>query len=132
MLCEKCHEREATCHSTTFIEGVPSSSDLCEECFESSAVPTARELFAAAKTKRCRYCGGLPCCGGMDSFEMSTGGQQQMSFMCLRCSHEFGRYWLQQLESLPHGLPQQEQMAAIGALLDDADRHMRQWIRGSR
>src|SRR4051812_10901687 len=84
MLCEKCHEREATCHSTSVIEGVANSTELCEECLVSSAAPVAREFFAAAKTARCRYCGGLPCGGGMDSSEISTGGQQ-ISFLCLRC-----------------------------------------------
>ena len=134
MLCEKCHEREATCHSTTVTEGVTSEIVLCEECFASTAEPAARELFAAAKTARCRYCGGLPCCGGMDSFEMSTGGQQQMSFMCLRCSDEFGRYWQQQLPHVPKDLPPQEQMVAVRALFDEAERYMRQWVseRGSR
>jgi hypothetical protein len=128
MLCEKCREREATCHSTTFIEGVASSTEQCEECFVSSAEPAARELFAAAKTSRCRYCGGQACCGGMDSSEMSTGGQQQMSFMCARCADEMFRYMQQQLEHVPQDRPQEEQMVAIRALHDEAERHMRQWV----
>jgi protein-arginine kinase activator protein McsA len=134
MLCEKCHEREATCHSTTVIDGASSDISLCEECFASSAEPAVRECFAAAKTARCRYCGGVACSGGMDSPEISTGGHQQMIFLCLRCVGEYGRYWQQQLQQVPQDLPQQKQMAAIRALLDDADRHMRQWVleRGSR
>ena len=127
MLCERCHEREATCHSTTVIEGVTRSTDLCSECFESSAPPETRDFLAAAKTARCRYCGGHPCAGGTDFFEMLTGGQQ-MSFMCMPCSQEFLRYTQQELERAPQGLSQQEQMAVLGTLRDEAERHMKQWV----
>ena len=127
MLCERCHEREATCHSTTVIEDVTRSTDLCSECFASSAPPETRDFLAAAKTAHCRYCGGHPCAGGTDFFEMLTGGQQ-MSFMCMPCSQEFLRYTQQELERAPQGLSQQEQMAALGTLRDKAERHMKQWV----
>ena len=133
MLCERCQDREASCHSTTVSEGTTTSIALCEECFQSSAEPAAREFFAAAKGARCRYYGGPPCCGGMDSFETLVESQQ-MNFLCMRCFNEFSRFCQQQLEHLPQDLPQQEQMVAIRALHDEADRHMRQWVseRGAR
>ena len=127
MLCERCHERDATCHSTTIIMGVTHSTDLCSECFASSAPPEARDFLAAANTARCRYCGGHPCAGGTDLFEMLTGGQQT-SFMCMPCQQEFLRYTQQELERTPQGLTQQEQMAALGRLRDEAERHMKQWV----
>jgi len=131
MLCDRCHEREATCSSTDVIGDVTRSIILCTECFESSAPPEMSEFFAG--TARCRYCGGVPCCGGAD-FVDSLSENQQMSLLCLRCTYEFGRYWQQQLEHVPQDLPQQEQMVVIRALLDEAERHMRQWVseRGSR
>lgn len=135
MLCEKCHEREATCHSTTVTDGVASSIALCDECLASLAGPAEREFFAAAKNARCCYCGGVACGGGMDSPDISPGGQQQMKFLCLRCMDEFGRFMQRQTERLPQNdLPTEEQLVAIRALLGDADRHMRQWVseRGSR
>ena len=134
MLCERCREREATCHSTTVTDGVASSIELCDECLASSAGPAEREFFTAAKTARCSYCGDVACSGGMDSPEISPGGQQQMKFLCLRCVDEFGRHWQQLLQRVPQDLPQQEQMAAMRALLDEADHHMKQWVseRGSR
>jgi protein-arginine kinase activator protein McsA len=125
MLCEKCHEREATCHSTTVSDGVASSAAMCKECFASAAESAAPVFFAAAKTARCRYCGGQPC-GGVDFSQMLTGGQQ-MSFMCLQCMNEFGRYCQQQLAHLPQDLPEQEQMAVFRALLVEAERHMTMW-----
>jgi hypothetical protein len=64
----------------------------------------------------------------MDSPEISPGGQQQMKFLCLRCLDEFGRHWQQQLQRVPQDLPQQEQMAIMQALLDEADHHMKQWV----
>lgn len=127
MLCEKCHEREATFHNTTITDGVASDIELCDECVASSGGPAAREFFAAATTARCSYCGGVACSGGMDSPGISPGGQQQMKFLCLRCLDEFGRHWHQQLQRVPQNLPQQEQTTAMRALLDEADRHMKQW-----
>jgi len=129
MLCEKCHQREATCHSTAIIDEVAQTSDLCSECFESSASPEASDFLAAARMARCQYCGGHPCAGGSDFFELLTGGQQ-MSFMCIPCSQEFLRYTQQELDRLPHGLSQQEQIAALRKLREQAETHMKDWVSG--
>ena len=64
----------------------------------------------------------------MDSFEVSAGGQPQMSFMCLRCMNEFGSFTQQLMERVTQDLPREEQVVAIRALLDEAERHMRQWV----
>jgi hypothetical protein len=70
----------------------------------------------------------------MDAPEISPGGQQQMKFLCLRCLNEFGRHWQQRLQRVQQDLPRREQMAAMQALLDETDHHMKQWVseRGSR
>jgi protein-arginine kinase activator protein McsA len=126
VLCEKCHEREASCSSTSVNDGGATTTSMCEVCFASSGEPAERELFAAMKSARCRYCGGQACCGGTDSFEMSAEGQQ-MRFLCSRCADESYRYLEQRMEQVPHDLPQQEQIATIRALHDEVDRHMKEW-----
>jgi hypothetical protein len=127
MFCERCHERDATCHSTTVIEGMKHSTDLCSQCFESSAPPGVSDFLAATKAARCRYCGGQPCAGGTDIFELLTGGQP-VRFMCMPCAQELHRFNRQELERAPKDLSQQEQMAALRTMRDEAERHMQHWV----
>jgi hypothetical protein len=55
-------------------------------------------------------------------------GIQQMKFMCMPCTLEFQRYTQQELQRMPAGSSQQEQLAAIRTLCDKADTHMKQWV----
>ena len=129
MLCERCHKREATCHSTLVLEGVTQATDLCRECFEASGPPEARDFHAVAMAARCQYCGGQPDMGGTDDFVAMLAGEQQMSFKCMPCSEELLRYIRQhKLERVPQGLSQEEQMAAHRTLWEEAQRHMKQWV----
>jgi len=127
VLCEKCHERGAICLSTTVIEDMVRSTDRSSGCFESFAPPEAQNFLAASKAARCQHCGGDPPAGGTSLFEMLTGGQQ-MSLMCLPCSQAFLRYTRQQLEHVPQDLSQQEQMAALRTLRDEAESQVTQWV----
>lgn len=127
MLCERCHEREATYHCTSMIASAPQSTDLCSQCFESSAPPGLGDFLAATKTARCRYCGGQPCAGVADTFELLTGGQP-VRFMCMPCAQELHRFNRQELERSPQDLSQQEQMAALRVVRDAAERHMKHWV----
>jgi protein-arginine kinase activator protein McsA len=127
MRCERCQEREATCHTTTIVDGVKTSSHLCADCFEESAFLESREAAAATRAAHCRYCGGQPCTGGTDLLAMITG-EPRMMFMCVSCSTEFYRFMQEQAQRIPQGSSRQEQLAAIPALQDEVDRHMKQWV----
>jgi protein-arginine kinase activator protein McsA len=127
MLCEKCHEREATCHSVVIIEDETQTTDLCEECFELSGSQEVKDYMRAVETAHCRYCGGQPCAGGTDFLALATG-QQQTSYMCMPCSGEFHKFTKQELERTSDGLSQPEQLAAIQTLRDETDRHMKEWV----
>jgi protein-arginine kinase activator protein McsA len=128
MLCQNCHQREATCHVNEInqIEGVITSKDLCGECHEASS-PEAREFSAAQRNARCQYCGGQPCAGGTDFLALITG-VQKLKFMCMPCSMEHNRYTRQQLRPDASGLSQQEQLDLLRKLDNDADKHMKQWV----
>jgi|SRR5882724_4564948 len=132
MLCEACHQREATCHVTAILDDVMQKRDLCPECFEASS-PGAGEFASAQRDARCEYCGGEPCAGGTDFLAMATG-VQSLKFMCMSCSMEHNRYLQQQLQQSDSGLSQQEQLALLRKLDESADKHMRQWVseRGAR
>jgi hypothetical protein len=53
-----------------------------------------------------------------------------MSFMCIPCSQEFLRYTQQELDRLPHGLSQQEQIVALRKLREQAGTYMKNWVSG--
>jgi len=132
MLCDNCHQREATCHVCAVEGDVMTSRDLCVECHEASS-PEAREFSAAQRDARCEYCGGQPCAGGTDFLGLVTG-VQKLEFMCMPCSMEHNRYVQQQLQPNPAGLSLQEQMALLRKLDREADEHMKRWVseRGSQ
>ncbi len=132
MLCENCHQREATCHVCEIEGDVMKSRDLCVECHEASS-PEARELAAAQRDAHCQYCGGQPCAGGTDFLALVTG-VQKLKFMCMPWSMEYNRYIQQHLPQDPSGLSQSEQLALLRKLDREADEHMRRWLsgRGSR
>src|ERR1035441_396014 len=97
MLCDKCQQREATCHITnaTSIAGdVPTTSDLCSECFETSS-PIAREV-ATAWQAGCCYCGGEPYCGCPDLSVVLSGVHRRRA-ICRQCWQEFNRVMLLKL-----------------------------------
>lgn len=108
------------------------SKDLCVECHKASS-PEAREFSAVQSDAHCEYCGGQPCAGGTDFLAMATG-VQKFKFMCMPCSMEHNQYVQQQLQQEALSLSQQEQLALLRKLYDEADEHMKQWVskRGSR
>ena len=126
MLCDNCHQREATCHVCTNEGDVITSRDLCIECYEASS-SEAREFAAALQDARCEYCGDEACTGGTDFMAMATG-VQNLNFMCMPCSMEHNRYLQQQLQDDASGLSQEEQLALLRKLDGEADKHMKKWV----
>jgi protein-arginine kinase activator protein McsA len=126
MLCEKCQKREATCHVMTEVEGGSTTSDLCNECFE--ATPSkARDLAAEMEAARCQYCGDKVFTAASESF-MWTPGVEQTKYMCRPCTLEHQQFTQQELQKMSPGGSQQEQLAAIRALNEKTDQHMREWV----
>jgi hypothetical protein len=89
MLCAKCHEKEATVHLTTIVEGTePESIDLCKDCapdvtgFRSFDPKVLRALSAIGK--KCEFCGKDAVSG-----EILAGGGA--IYWCSDCGLEFGR-----------------------------------------
>ncbi len=132
MLCESCHQREATCHVTCIIGDVMQKRDLCPECFGASS-PDARQFASDQRDARCEYCGGQPCAGGTDFLALVTG-VQKLKFMCMPCTMEHNQYLQEHLRQDASGLSQQDQLAMLRKLNEEAHQHMKQWIsqRGSR
>jgi hypothetical protein len=134
MLCDNCHEREATCFSTKCTQvasGDVISSDtvnLCKECFEAADPATSHEISSAWQAG-CRYCGGEPHCSSPD---LSAGiqGPLKICALCESCSTEFYRYVNVKIPWLgnPEAMPAPGEMGDVAAALADVEQHMKTWI----
>jgi protein-arginine kinase activator protein McsA len=101
MLCDKCHEREATVHATTVVGEKATTENLCAQCSESDGTDVASLLEAG-----CHYCDGEFYCTAPDLFAQSSS---KAWALCRSCATEF--------YSLRNGLPVLER-----------DLHMKRWV----
>jgi protein-arginine kinase activator protein McsA len=116
MLCEICHEREATVHNTEIAGDVQKSRDLCEQCCQATDPAQAGNLAAALRAG-CRYCGGEPYAGGGSSLTGPTG-IHRISFTCKPCTEEYYRF-------LDHKIPGFVECARTATVTDDLKARMR-------
>jgi protein-arginine kinase activator protein McsA len=102
MLCNACHEREATIHTTMCAPDGIKVTDLCSKCFEASLVPG----LAGAP---CRYCGAQADIGLSDFLEVSAGIQRTQA-TCFACSQDRDDYLQKRLGTVPPDLAQGPQL----------------------
>ena len=107
------------------IDGQHQTSDLCSVCFESVGPPYARDMAARMRNAKCDFCGAPAAIGGPDSLARSVG-IERFQCRCFTCSQDYHDYLQGRLESLSCGLSQEEQVAAIRALLAEVDAHVKQ------
>ena len=132
MLCEICHQREATCHINTIKDGVVTSRDLCDDCFAASNPTQAHELTTALKAG-CRYCGGEPYTGSGSGHSLAELSTTKLSFMCKPCAEEYFRFVRQRLPSfgdpdITNGQIAELRTHNIGEVLTEAKEHMKKWV----
>ena len=86
-LCSKCHQKEATIHFTTVMDGVHKETvHLCRDCAPPTGLQSLdlKELVALSVTgKKCGFCGREAVSG-----VMGAGGTV---YWCLDCGMEHGR-----------------------------------------
>ena len=126
MICEQCHQREATSHICSFVNGVKQTRDLCTECLESSDTPEAA-LAASIRGARCDFCGAPANTSGNNTLALCIGEERSDNF-CFTCAEEYNRYTGSAVEQWPKDLSQQQQLDALRQLLQDADKHMKDWL----
>ncbi len=127
MLCEKCHEREATYHTTYIILGVTKKSDLCSECFESFGPPLSKRLVRSLRDARCQFCGAPATSCTLDNLALYTGEQRTIHF-CFACSEEYYNYAILSCKRMTEDLREQDQSAKIRQCREDIEQHMKQWV----
>ena len=131
MLCENCHQREATCHVNTIGGGAMTSRDLCSECFESSDHTEAKGITKVWEAG-CQYCGGPPVIGGADPLA-SIGGIHKLRCMCRPCADEYHRFLEVKMPGFGSDTLTKEQAAKLAkhdfaAILTEAEEHMKKWL----
>lgn len=133
MLCENCHQREATGPVCEIDGDVMKSKHLCDECREAGSGETKEFSPPPQPNARCEYCGAQPCSAGTDLFAL-VKGIQRLKFMCLSCSTEHSRYLHQRLNPANSKLSKPERLALLQNLEQELDEHMKRWVaeRGSR
>jgi len=134
-LCDRCHERPATCHichGNSDREG----ESLCRECFE-AANPSITNAMGKAWGAGCRYCGGKPYSGGGYSCD-ELGISIKMNFMCQPCAGEYFGFLNRKLPGFGNPDITAERAAElrkqdIAGVLAEAESHMKAWVadRGS-
>jgi protein-arginine kinase activator protein McsA len=137
MLCDICHEREATIHVNHIMGEVVTPSNFCSQCYEASKPAEAHDLTAALHDG-CRYCGGEPFSGGYDPLALMSG-THRISFMCKPCAEEHIRYLREKWPGFGDVAMTREQMAQVHAsdipvVFREVDEHMKKWVadRGSQ
>lgn len=126
MLCENCHQREATCHVHTVIDRTMLHKSLCAGCFESYS-PEGRDVLERQRDAHCEYCGGRPYSRETDVRGLAYG-VERTKFMCQSCSIEHERYFKERFNRDVSRLSYKEQLELLRKLDDDADKHMKQWV----
>src|SRR5580692_8362862 len=91
MLCNKCRQREATVHKTTYVAdgGVteePTIINLCAECHQEEDPGIVAMIQAG-----CHYCDGEFSCTATDPSDMAAQQPKQFG-LCARCADEFHGY----------------------------------------
>jgi len=128
MLCEVCHEREATIHDTNIAGDAITTQNLCNECFEFRDASRAQELSSVSQAG-CSYCGGEPQCTCPD-LSAASGDAQKLCVLCGPCAQEFYRFIGLKLPGFATGKITPEQVPQVPTVLAELDRHMKQWVSG--
>jgi hypothetical protein len=90
MLCAKCHQKEATIHFTTVVDGAEDETvHLCKDCapdigFNLDKLDPKEIEALAVIGKKCEFC-------GRDAFSGQMSAKGGAIYWCFDCGLEFGR-----------------------------------------
>lgn len=101
-LCDSCHKREATYHTTICGGGAVEKRSLCPDCFQSLPLSDEKAFvkhFADQVAKgRCKYC-GEPATGGSGGPDPLSG--EKLELWCERCRQDLVQFWTRSENKLP-------------------------------
>src|SRR5437764_98994 len=107
-LCDGCHERPATFHTTCGENA--QTQNLCATCWEQLAsadeLATHRRFREAIATGRCKYCGSPAAGGSFSGGFMATG--EQANLWCEPCRADFSEFVSRPENIMPDDVPDDE------------------------
>jgi hypothetical protein len=125
MLCTKCHQKEATIHVTTIVNGAQRTYDFCPDCAPDTGLdfnPWDAESLKAIPLigKKCEFCSADAVSG-----ERRTGGGA--IHWCFNCGMELGALISESLLlERPDLLQQGEEESALLSFPPDAE--LQAWL----
>lgn len=124
-LCDRCHERPATCHICYGHSG--ETKDLCEACYEQSASPVEagfkKRKEELIRTGSCQYC-GAPAKIGTFGFSAIFG--EEVKLWCEQCRRDLAEFALRPENALPEDIPFDDEAALERLSQQFAEREHRQ------
>ena len=124
-LCDRCHERPATCHICCGNTG--ETKDLCETCYQESASPlelaSTKQFRETVRKGKCKYC-GQPAVGGSGGFIPVLG--EQLFLWCEKCRLDLVEFYQRPENALPGDYPFDDKAAQERVSQQFAERERRQ------
>lgn len=125
LLCDKCHQRPATCHICYAHTG--EKKDLCENCYAEIASPeelaSSRHVRDSIQRGKCSYC-GEPAVGGSGGIMPLLG--EQLHLWCEQCRQDLVEFAQRPENAVPKEFPVADQAGMKRLAQQFADRERRQ------
>ena len=126
-LCSSCGLHPAHTFLTEIINGVMTSSSLCDECASLRQVATDADGVSIHDAK-CYYCGDKAAGGSMNQqWELPTR-KQTMHYACFRCMGLYHQFLLEALGSIPEHLSPEDQLRRMETMVGEVDSRVRSKI----
>src|SRR5436190_2039115 len=114
-VCDACHERPATCHSTMFIGDGGQTRDLCSTCWDELA---SQEGFASRQrlqelilTGKCKYCGQQATAGSIGDDWSGEEHEEHVDLYCEPCRRDYAEFMSRLENKLPDDVPEDDDAA---------------------
>lgn len=126
-LCSSCGLHSAHTFLTEIINGVMTSSSLCDECASLRQVGADADGISIHDAK-CYYCGDKAASGSMNQVWELPARKMTMHYTCLRCMGLYHQFYLEALGSVPGHLTPEDQLQRMEAMVGEIDSRVRSII----
>jgi hypothetical protein len=128
--CDACHSNPPKNHICEIRDGQQTTRDLCDACFATYRMATGGQ-FPPLGEQRCYYC-GAPAQATAPNMEWEQRARgQPFHHTCFRCGLVYSEVVLASLAEMPEGLTADAQVEALVGLTSEADRRVRERVRGN-
>lgn len=90
--------------------------------------PVAAGFAEEARSARCDYCGGHPCCGGTGFLFLGTGAAPKTKWMCMSCGPEYYDFVQSAVSTIAEEMTGDEQIKRLKEIESNTDAHMAAFV----